>query len=996
MSQTRTALACAARVSFLLTVVFAGLLPAEVTMITLPGDFADFAIHPKTADIIALSAETDEAFFFRDAHEKATPSAKLRVGSTPCSVCFKQYADQSVFAVVCSQDSHMYLIDSETFDLVKQIELAQAGVSNVTCSINQEDPFIYYNFGGGHGSAAGVVSLRDMRDHGEVFDHSMDCAISADGSIAYRRGPWSPSGFESLARMTKPDEEKPKFARLFYDHNSTLPYVPDPFSRYTAAGKGIYTASLEKRVAEVNFVVQCFFRTQPVVIGVSSAARDLPHKVGESGELVLRAASYNTFADIGDAVVVKLGKAKDDGAVPRGIAGSGDFKRVAKRLRVLADDPRQRVVIASRNQLAYVSLEDFRLPGEPFLLADIQGPQQLEVEKAYELALVPKDDRVAIVLEDAPSGMEYEGGKLRWKPGAEQIGSAVVAVALKHGDIQRTLRYTLEVVYPSISLPLVPAAIVVCPDAKRIVVWEKGHGDRFGQLSMDNGTLATMAVVELDTGKVIAKRELAKPIRAAAVTENSVVVQTADSNAKCDVLRIDDLELKKSIVTSAPIWNCRVVGKLLLLETSGGTEVYDAETFDRLGPSATQSLGPVFPAGVEQGDIDVVKKDGLLLGGMLYDFNMKPVLFVAPTAGMFELPGGDASMKKGGFLPSAETGDKPRRRRDREVPSEVLMREPGSTRHATMQLPGSDVRISLERSVEQIRVPGATHTTRAQLTLALAALGGSVNARQVIVRRVLYDHPRELAFVLQVAKSEALVAFGTELYRWHVDLPMETAAAQDHKPRLIPSQSTMVLSGEGTTVLEHAVEGGDKPVKFELLTSYDGALSIDAATGRVTVDEKRLLVEATKALEAEVMRRTSRTSMTESLRSMAPRMVEAAVPILGRRPKGAPVAVPVRVAVDDGLLAGSAIQYYVLAEVPSAPLMNRMKQLDQQRQEEQAVLAARKEMERAASESQTTGDAEGSQTELQKVVRRLETVEQRLDRISECLEEVLKKLDKEK
>jgi len=83
---------------------------AEVKGATLPADYADFAMHPKTGDIIALDAEKGQAVRFRSGDlekESPEPTNTLRVGSTPVSVFYKEFGDKQVYAVVCSQDSHM-------------------------------------------------------------------------------------------------------------------------------------------------------------------------------------------------------------------------------------------------------------------------------------------------------------------------------------------------------------------------------------------------------------------------------------------------------------------------------------------------------------------------------------------------------------------------------------------------------------------------------------------------------------------------------------------------------------------------------------------------------------------------------------------------------------------------------------------------------------------------------------------------------------------------
>ena len=88
---------------------------SEVKTLQLPGDYADFALNPETGTLASIYAESNEIIFFREAdltNESPVPTAKHAVGSTPCSVFFKAFDDKRVFAVVCTQDPHMYLFDA--------------------------------------------------------------------------------------------------------------------------------------------------------------------------------------------------------------------------------------------------------------------------------------------------------------------------------------------------------------------------------------------------------------------------------------------------------------------------------------------------------------------------------------------------------------------------------------------------------------------------------------------------------------------------------------------------------------------------------------------------------------------------------------------------------------------------------------------------------------------------------------------------------------------
>lgn len=972
--------------------------PAEVTVVELPADYADFAMHPETGDIAAIDAETNQAVLFRDKDAKKEPSATVRVGPTPCSICYKQFGDMQVFAVVCSQDSYMYVIDAEKFELVKKVALTQAGVSSVTCSTNPEDPFLYYNYGGGHDSAAGVVSLRDLKNHGIAFDDSMDCAISADGTVAYRRGPWSPSGFESLMLTNKLTDEKPTFGRLFYDHDSRGGYLPGPFGRFTATGKNIYSKSLQKLEAGLNIAPLCFFRERPVIIGVGDSSSgpiyprpSVPAGAVPAGLVSLEAASYNTFSSIGDPVTITLASPKDSGALPRGTSSHADFKRVAKRSRCFADDVRDRAVYASRSHLAYIPLEDFNLPDEPLLLGEIEGPSRLEIGKESELQIVLADERVETFFQYTPEGMKRDGNRLTWTPTPDQIGTHDLTITYKYEDIERTLIHSLEAVYPSISLPFAPAGMAIDAEAKRAVIWEGPPRDRYGRTAVSTGSTFKIAVIDLSTGKSTAQREFPGAIQQAIVTDKHAIVRLAAPATRCEALSLTDLSRSETMSTVAPVMNLRIKEGLLIVEVQTGIVAYDAESFEKKYTLAGKPS-------------DILRDEGLLYNGVLYDFNRQPQLLVAPR-NLIELPGADARLRMVG-VPVPNTAR----------PHGVY---PGggsnSTATSTVKLAGADVVVSASLQNQQTQVPGATHTwhTKTQLTLTAS---GEVNDRQVVMSRTIGARTAGAApsnqLVLQAADSAALLACGTDLYIWPIELPTGDDADTTRDLKLVPRQSTFLLKGDGETVLKHKAEGGKTPQAFALYTAFSDAMSIDSKSGDMTVngDEVRTLVmdEMEKRVQKELRGRTCEATM----QSLLPAMAEAASEIIGRRPEGVIAALPVRVEVRDAGSGNDVLQYYVLAEVPMDQLAARMRELDQAIAEQKAqVEAARLEAQREAEamrqaareayerrQAETGVDPftdEPAESDLrdapsvEALNRRIDALEQRLDLITRQLNQLL-------
>src|SRR4051812_9279313 len=88
---------------------------AEVRLIKLPSAYANFALNPETGDVAALDSSANTVSLFRRAFLTGDAKAVVApqgVGKTPCSIVFKRFGEKSYYAVVCTQDSHVYLFDA--------------------------------------------------------------------------------------------------------------------------------------------------------------------------------------------------------------------------------------------------------------------------------------------------------------------------------------------------------------------------------------------------------------------------------------------------------------------------------------------------------------------------------------------------------------------------------------------------------------------------------------------------------------------------------------------------------------------------------------------------------------------------------------------------------------------------------------------------------------------------------------------------------------------
>lgn len=878
----------------------------NIEIIRLPSLMADFAINPTTGDIAAVDPTAHRARLFRALEGFNGDGEDVRLGDTPVSITYKRFGEQEMYAAVCTQDSHLYLIDADKFVLLKKIPLASAGVSNVTCSSNPEDPFIYYNFGSGHGSSAGVVDLRQMVDRGLAFGDSMDCAISADGKIAYRRGPWSPSGFASLAMTNDFTDEKPVFAQLFYDHRSSGGYVPDPSGAFTLSGNGVYSKNLDKLVATLGFVPASFFRTRPLIVG-SNGKR-------------LYIASYNTLSSLGSSIEIPAVLQGEASSLPRGVRSSSDFKRVGLKVRILPDDQYSRIIYAFRDKLALIPLADFELPDEPFMALNPVSTD-LVVGKKSSVQIRPRDDRVAVVAGDLPDGATKTEGGFDWTPTDSQVGTIKVPVTLSFGEIQRVLDVQLNVAQSFVRAPFLIAGTFVDDRAERAICWTGPGFDAHGRPSRSGSQIASqehrIAVISLGAKRDFKEKQLTYPVKKAIFADPHFAVLPAAENARVDVFDATTFERVKTLLSTEPLNDISSSDGELMLHGQTVIDVYDIETFQRVRTvgSRTDRASSVATVGL---------KDGLLVNGILYDSNGdKPSLLLAPGS-FLTIKGGEPQLYSGSFLrrkPAETTSNGSRQRKNQIRPTIVA---------GPVAVVGRGVSLSLEESRNSVRPPGSSRSslTQFRVTVIVHDADGTLHLRVPILNETVPALPGQGSrpSKLLVANDVAIVVVGDRIFRWPVAgvKKSENKRTEIVECHVQPRQSTFLVEGS-TTELKHSVKGGRDPYEFFLLTRLKG-VAMDDKTGIITVTREELMEEAVTTIKKAVVGASDVGAAVQKLKSQSLDVMKPAVVLLGRKINGLPMAVPIHFKVidDDGNVA--EMQYFVLLEIPFRSLTEMLRE----------------------------------------------------------------------
>jgi hypothetical protein len=663
------------------------------------------------------------------------------------------------------------------------------------------------------------------------------------------------------------------------------------------------------------------------------------------------------------------------------------------RDQMLADDARQQVIYFIHNSLIFIPLADFAAPKEPFLLAKLEGNSSVTISELNKFKVIPADAGTKVAFESLPDGMKASGNELTWTPTTEQIGSAKIGVTLSHGDLQRTQVFDLKVVRPSLELPFAPTDLTLVGGQGDLLIWQgkprhAGHVPlHLQEQAQPAGSLYRLALVDGKTGAIKVERKLPEPIEFQTLAGDFVALFSSGS-PRCEVLRLKDLERQKSLVCDSPILSVEALPatapQKLIIQTGAAIEVYALPTFERMVVYANQSspefggmhrsrMGQ-FPGVNPQG---VIHDGKVVVQGLLRDENLQPTLWFQ-TGEIPTLPrSGSTWLPKFLRAPAA-----PQRGGAGLMSGEFV---------ASVPLPNSSAAVQLSRRVQQQQVPGAVHTTRTETELTLSVTG-SQPLRETILRDSGPQPPGNTPPVLSMARDQALVVVQAQLYR--VPLPR---AEPEAKLTLANRQTAFALTGQGKTTLKHSATGGKAPLQFNLISAVDG-VSIDEKTGDVTLDEAKVLAEATKYAEQVLSQRRTEDTLQNEFRRYAVSLIPAASEILGRKPTGFPVAIPVRVEVTDNELITDQVQYFVLAEIPSGPLTAALKAQDEKRAASQQAMRERATLPGGGFQPGRPGQglAPTDSANNDDLRRRIESLEGRMDNITRQLNEVLRKLDERK
>ena len=903
------------------------------------------AVLDPTADLVVMYPN-----LFRGSLEGGV---QMRVGRMPMSMIHKQVGDKGYFLVACRGDGTVWALDDKTLQQVKTLRVS-AIPAMVTAPSDPSVPYAYFTGGRTYDDrSVRRIDLRTMEETTQfkLSSDRYEVTFSADGRYIYARGPGSPSGFLSY-RLAEPEGPAGAVVAtpVVDQHRDSQTYRPDETGTYTAVGTTVFSADLKQELATLPAAPLLWMRQRPLAFGI----------IGPS----LVAFSTNTFQQIGELRLPVSPQAKPaekpygPRAVPDDVPevpGQPSFA-LPQRLEqagyimgyiptVLADPQGQTLLACQYDRVVVVPLAAMKLPDEPFLSVDVEGPKRVTPEEAVQLKLTARDPRVKFELSSAPQGMRLENGQLLWTPTAEDMGVARATLRLFAGQTQRLQDVTIDVSRAAIGLPVMPHMIVMSPDrATMLVLGIVVVEPALRHLSDPQFKIAT---VDLKAQRVTGERTIkGDQFHQAAdrwAIDDHFVYGCPASGDEIVVLSRKDLSEVKRLPTNGTPFRIVAIGntRLMVSSRNGPVQSFSVPALVSLDPAGP----PVPPTNAavrdRQGEPPPMPVgDGWLYDGVLWDAQFDAPLFLYQPEARFSNVGGlratrhdrmrgDLGISPWGVIASGPflqrtNGEKIATIADQEGPNPTSMTLSSVPAAATLS------RQNINDTPPHIRTEVALYELKAgQRAAAIVLEDRAVRNLPAMGQSQPPNTLREMAGGALVAQVEdrLFIISADQLKRATASFPTPLYFA--------PRQDVFVIDPGADTILKPVIVGGRGKVQLgppppppggggdgmPQIQFKEKLVRTQSETGRIIISAGAFQRDISQLLQSDFF--DNRTSSVDPVRAQQyrDRVATAFERIAGRVPQGIPVFAVIYATARDEDQQVATAEYCVLMDIdPGVPL----------------------------------------------------------------------------
>jgi len=908
---------------------------AGVVSATLEAPHLRFALNRETGGLAGIDEQNRTVILYPSEYLDGRQTEAIRspkLDGLPERILYKKYKARGVFVVAALESGQVYLLDGATLEPIRSIKASQVNVIELHAAPSSSDPHIYYTYQVGYGGKTGRINLARLADEGTLLDKSC-LAVSPSGRLLYCRQGVGDRSLECVEVESGSTPGEKARLRIIHKVDGEVPWVaPDPLGDYTVTQYNVYSPDLKTVVAEARlpYATPRLFAKRPLM--------------ASSTGTTIHVWSLNTYQRVATV------------PLPRAVADMPRSPRTGRtpEIEVFADDAHERLIVTRGNQAALVPLDALDIPEEPRLFVK---PAVTRVPSG-RTTVVPFEKTVAdmrVELAREVPGVTLAADGLRLTPAEDQVGRCEVPLRLSHGTTVRVQTIGVEVGTPALKLSFVPTNVRANPSGTRVVLWAQKRVESY---PTNFPPPSHMALIDATAGEVLVDKLAACNFCAVDVDDHYVYVAVTGFKTVY-ALSLDDLSPRLKIqVPDDPAKELAAVGgKHLIAATErGGVYCYSLPGLKpafKLDPLAPASQDPKKRPNIGAAASLVVDGEYVRYQGVVHDAQLRSMALMRPPAFMLTVD----------HVPAAD-----------------------STRPFDRDLPAIGSPMRAARMSSSCQLPGSCLSAVAGSSMAEDALVFKLDVLDRRTRKVVeswplkrvspppkYRQARSGAYVQPVGKDSVVVTIGAEAYL--CNLSSHAAEAPATMPRFVPAQSGWTVAADEHTELQHTLQGAARPVKAELMVLAHG-VSLDPTTTTVTVDGPSLMAGALETLALEFGTAENPFApgslQLQQYTALAGPYFER---VVGRKPTGVPLLVPIGLQVTDANGAKMDFSYYVFLEVPSGAAG-------------ESIAGSEAEAKQRMAESTDAPDRKELVSRADKLNRELQRLHDQTSRLEQALEEM--------
>ena len=829
-------------------------------------------------------------------------------------------------------------------------------------------------------------------------------AMSANGKwiVPDGRGRVSPSG----ADLMKVDEAKCEFTQVRDHHKSFGQIEAGPASRYWMLGGKLYSIDLQKAIRSFGFSVAKIHPTYDLVATLT------PTK--------LKIQTFTNAKLLGSAPMDFVMDQSKKAKRARSRSPVSPFEKL--NALVGYDLKGSNVVVAAGSLCRVVSLDSPEIPLTPVFLLDVPREVEAVAKKTVKIPLrltnSSLESGASFEIKNGPDTAKIVDKHLVWTPADKDLGRHSILLAAKLGDESDEFNIEFSVKSDGLELDFNISGLHVDREGKYAIAWgPKIPKDRSGRRTRSASEPGSdeVAVLDLETKKVVVQRPLAAGVRTALIQSPYVFLMPKEGNV---IFRFDRDSLDNS--------------KRMFLKDKGvGLVPYFSKTIGVMVGDHNITLEKIDPESMKSTGSDLLGYDSNYRNGRA------PFTEVAPGILKFKTKltsMSDGSIKALYANPGLETLASSNNNNNQFGMSHRMHGRDQSSMMFGRYVLGTQILTPVGTAVAQFRnsdrafyptryAPVAFsvrteekrdgRTTQYKTYLETLSLvdGAVLDSRVFDVtngRRSRSFRNRSNSKMFYALEDRLVYAKENQIFIIPV---VKSVVEKAPMPLHFPPAEIAVLGVDKIQKVNLRAKGGKGNIEYQLISQYPG-LEIDAASGEVSIDtpamwEKYLTAQTTsQGIQSRRNRMRSNSQKLLDGKQYA-KMFGKALP-----QDYLALLLPIQVSVTDEEAQEDRLSVYAVVHAPKndidvklAEIAQRRKaaqaEQDKRRNEQMAAqrLAREKQMEKqrlanaAAALEREKKLAAQPKTEGSDIESRFEALEKRSRRMEATLDAVLKKLE---